>query len=153
MPLPYIMHLSFAAMEIMAAASVEEITDADLAVQCALLHDVLEDTLVRYDRVREEFGEDVAQGVLALTLNKKLPKARQMTECLERIRQQPHEIWMAKLADRITNLQPPPGHWSKKRIREYHEEAQVIHAALKDASPFLGERLLVKLREYAFFVV
>jgi (p)ppGpp synthase/HD superfamily hydrolase len=151
--LPYIMHLSFVTMEVLAAAAVEDIGDADLAVQCALLHDVLEDTMVRYDKVAETFGEAVAQGVLALTVNKRLPKAEQMPECLGRIRQQPREIWRVKLADRITNLQPPPGHWSKARIRDYHQEAQVIHAALQEASPCLAERLSLKLREYAVFVV
>jgi len=151
--LPYIMHLSFVAMEILAAASVEDLGDTDLAVQCALLHDVLEDTWVRVDKVRDSFGEAVAQGVLALTVNKRLPRAAQMPECLGRIRQQRREIWMVKLADRITNLQPPPRHWRPERIRDYHEEAKVIHAALKDASPFLSARLHVKLNEYAVFVV
>jgi (p)ppGpp synthase/HD superfamily hydrolase len=151
--LPYIMHLSFVAMEVLAAASVEAIPEANLAVQCALLHDVLEDTMVRYDKVRENFGEPVALGVLALTLNKKLPKGGQMAECLGRIRQQPREIWMVKLADRITNLQPPPPHWSQKRIREYFDESQVILEALKAASPFLAQRLAAKHRAYAAFVV
>ena len=152
-PLPYIMHLSFVAMEIMAAASVAHIGDADLALQCALLHDVLEDTMVRYDKLHERFGEAVAKGVLALTLNKKLPNAEQMPECLGRIRQQPREIWMVKLADRITNLQPPPRNWKPDRIRDYHRESGVILEALADASPFLAERLGSKLREYADFVV
>ena len=151
--LPYIMHLSFVAMEILAAASAEDIGDVDLAVQCALLHDVLEDTMVRHHKIAAEFGDAVAQGVLALTVNKRLPKAGQMPECLGRIRQQPREIWRVKLADRITNLQPPPGHWSKARIRDYHQEAQAIHGALHEASPFLAERLSIKLREYAVFVV
>ena len=151
--LPYIMHLSFAAMEVMAAACAEDIGDADLAVQCALLHDVLEDTLVGYEKVRVEFGETVAQGVLALTVNKGLPRTEQMPECLGRIRQQRREVWMVKLADRITNLQPPPRHWSRNRIREYHAEARVIHEALGSASPFLAERLQLKLSEYASFVV
>jgi (p)ppGpp synthase/HD superfamily hydrolase len=100
--------------------------------------------------VAETFGEAAAQGVLALTLNKRLPKAEQMPECLGRIRQQPREIWRVKLADRITNLQPPPRHWSKGRIRDYHQEAQVIHAALQDSLP---GRTGLKLREYAVFVV
>lgn len=150
--LPYIMHLSFAAMEILAAVAVEDF-DADLALQCALLHDTLEDTLVRYDKLQQEFGEAVAHGVSALTLDKKLPKLNQMPECLDRIRRQPREIWRVKLADRITNLQPPPARWSKERIREYHAEAQVILAALKDASPFLADRLSVKVRDYAAFMV
>lgn len=154
--LPYIMHLSFVAMEILAAVAQERAEptfSADLAVQCALLHDVLEDTMVRRETVQAEFGEAVAQGVLALTVNKKLPKDEQMTECLGRIRQQGREIRMVKMADRITNLQPPPRHWSKARIRDYHQEAQMIHAALKEASPFLAERMLLKLRTYAAFVV
>jgi (p)ppGpp synthase/HD superfamily hydrolase len=59
---------------------------------------------------------------------------------------------MVKLADRISNLQPPPRHWSKDRIRDYHREAQVIHDALKDASAFLAGRLRLKIKEYAAFV-
>ena len=151
--IPYIMHLSFVSMEVMATlAQAETVQDPDLALQCALLHDVLEDTRVRYEQVRDEFGDAVAQGVRALTVDKRLPRREQMAECLPRIRQQPAEIWMVKLADRITNLQPPPRHWSKARIRDYHQEAQVILAALKGASPFLAERLRVKINEYAAFV-
>jgi len=152
-PLPYITHLSLVSMEIMAASSAGELDSpgADLALQCALLHDVLEDTRVRYARLQELFGEDVAQSVQALTVIKKLPKEEQMVECLRRIRQQPREIWMVKLADRITNLQPPPPRWSKARIRDYHQESQAIHAALGQASPLLSARLSVKIGEYAAF--
>ena len=39
--LPYIMHLSLVSMEIMAALSVENDLDGDLAIQCALLHDTI----------------------------------------------------------------------------------------------------------------
>ena len=86
--LPYIMHLSFVAMEMLAVAAVEDIGDANLAMQCALLHDTLEDTRVRYEQLQENFGQAVADGVLALTLNKRLPRPAQMSECLERIRAQ-----------------------------------------------------------------
>lgn len=41
--LPYIMHVSFVSMEVMAALAHEPERDGDLAVQCALLHDVIED--------------------------------------------------------------------------------------------------------------
>jgi (p)ppGpp synthase/HD superfamily hydrolase len=60
---------------------------------------------------------------------------------------------MVKLADRITNLQPPPRHWKPERIRDYHRESGVILEALAHASPFLAERLSSKLRDYANFVV
>ena len=150
--IPYIMHLSFVSMEIFGAMSNgESLASPDFALQCALLHDVLEDTRVRYQQVRDEFGEAVADGVRALTIDKALPRSEQMAECLPRIRQQPREIWMVKLADRITNLQPPPRHWSKGRVRDYHQEAQLILASLKEASPFLAGRLRAKIGAYAAF--
>jgi (p)ppGpp synthase/HD superfamily hydrolase len=148
---PYIMHLSFVAMEVLAAAAVEDIGDVDLAMKCALLHDTLEDTRVRYAELQQQFGQAVADGVLALTLNKRLSRSEQMPECLKRIRAQRLEIWMVKLADRITNLQPPPRHWSVSRIRDYHRESQVILEALGSASSHLGQRLREKIAGYAMF--
>ncbi len=42
-------------MEVLAAISLRAATeDADLAVQCALLHDVIEDTAVSYPQLRTE---------------------------------------------------------------------------------------------------
>lgn len=149
--LPYIMHLSFVAMEVLAAAANENIGDADLAMQCALLHDTLEDTRVRYEELQQKFGQAVADGVLALTLNKRLPRPAQMPECLERIQAQRAEIWMVKLADRITNLQPPPPHWSLTRIQDYHRESQGILEALGSASAFLAQRLRRMIVTYAAF--
>ena len=149
--LPYIMHLSFVAMEMLAVAAVEDMGDANLAAQCALLHDTLEDTRVRYEQLQENFGQAVADGVLALTLDKRLPRSAQMHECLGRIRAQRTEMWMVKLADRITNLQPPPPHWSPDRIQDYHRESQGILEALGSASPFLAQRLRLKIVEYAAF--
>lgn len=69
--LPYLMHLSFVSMEIIAALAIKEAAHPDLAVQCALLHDVLEDTEFSKQKLDEEFGTDVADGVKALTKNKK----------------------------------------------------------------------------------
>ena len=103
--LPYIMHLSFVSMEVIASLAEERGRDENLAVQSALLHDILEDTATTYAQVAEQFGVAVADGVLALTKDATLPKAGQMADSLHRIRQQPPEISMVKLADRITNLQ------------------------------------------------
>jgi guanosine-3',5'-bis(diphosphate) 3'-pyrophosphohydrolase len=151
--IPYIMHLSFVAMEIMGVAGAGETFDADLAVQVALLHDVLEDTRIRYDVLHAEFGHPVADGVVALTNDDNLARAEQLPDCLRRIRMQPREIWMVKLADRITNLQPPPRHWPKAKIREYHQGAQVILRELGEASPFLSQRLSTKIGEYAAYCI
>src|SRR5262245_25271580 len=47
----YIMHLSIVSMEVIAALRQEPGSEEDLAVQCALLHDVIEDTEVSYAQV------------------------------------------------------------------------------------------------------
>jgi (p)ppGpp synthase/HD superfamily hydrolase len=44
--LPYAVHVSLVAMEIIAALAEEPVEKPNLAVQCALLHECLEDTYV-----------------------------------------------------------------------------------------------------------
>ena len=43
--LPYIVHLSLVSMEVMASLSIGNKRNGDLSVQCALLHDIIEDTV------------------------------------------------------------------------------------------------------------
>ncbi|MCU7800795.1 MAG: HD domain-containing protein [gamma proteobacterium symbiont of Lucinoma myriamae] len=150
--LPYINHIANVAMEAMAAiASEQTINKPDLLIQCALLHDVIEDTQTTYDELVSEFGLDVANGVLALSKNLNLPdKMTQMKDSLERIKQQPIEIWMVKLSDRITNLQPPPKHWNKEKIHAYGEEAKFILENLGSSSIFLASRLQAKIAAYEY---
>jgi (p)ppGpp synthase/HD superfamily hydrolase len=51
------MHLSFVSMEVIAALNAESGHDGNLAVQCALLHDAIEDSAsITYDDVAKEFG-------------------------------------------------------------------------------------------------
>ncbi len=109
--LPYAVHVALVCMEVMAALRAEPGWDEDLAVQCALLHDVVEDTAVSGEEVRATFGASVAAGVLALSKDPALPRSEQMADSLRRIREQPREVWLVKLADRITNLAPPPSYW------------------------------------------
>jgi len=146
--LPYIVHVNFVVMEVIAALAVENEHDGNLAVQCALLHDVIEDTDITYAQVEAKFGQTVADGVLSLSKDKKL----QLGDSLDRIRKQPHEVWMVKLADRITNLQPPPHYWTKDKMIQYRAEALLIHDALRDASPLLAARLMGKIEAFMEFI-
>ena len=154
--LPYLMHISMVAMEITAALAVEQVDNPDLAIQCALLHDTIEDTDVTYDDVVKQFGTDVADGVMALTIDETIGpdlgkferRWMQLEDYLRRIKQQPREIWMVKMADRITNLQPPPEHWDDRMIERYREGAELIYKELVPASEYLGERLRVKIGGY-----
>lgn len=146
--LPYIVHVSMVSMEIIAALQVEPGYDGDLAIKCALLHDVLEDREITIKQITNEFGKRVANGVLALTKDRHIEKTRQIEESLTRILKQPREVWMVKMADRITNLRPPPSSWSNIKIQGYKREAIKIHDALKSASPYLASRLYAKIKAY-----
>lgn len=149
--LPYINHLGLVTMETMSGiTSSEDIASPDLAVLCALLHDSIEDTDCTFEDIKNEFGSDVANGVMALTKNTDLPsKEEQMLDSLERIQDQPKEVCMVKLSDRITNLQPPPKHWDKAKITKYRSEAILILEVLGSANDYLAERLRMKIENYA----
>lgn len=148
--IPYVNHLGNVAMEVMTAiVQSPDVASPDLAVQCALLHDVIEDTDRSYSDVCAEFGVEVGNGVLALSKNPTLPtKVEQMRDSIDRIREQPREVWMVKLADRITNLQPPPKHWDTEKIRRYREEALFILESLGGANQHLANRLQQKIAHY-----
>jgi (p)ppGpp synthase/HD superfamily hydrolase len=150
--MPYLAHVCNVAMEVMTAiASANDgVAHPDLAVQCGLLHDVIEDTDVTCEQIEAAFSDAVAQGVAALSKDDRLEsKAEKMADSLRRIKNQPREIWMVKLADRITNLQPPPHYWKARKIRDYHAEAIVIHDALGSAHERLSNRLSIKIEDYA----
>jgi (p)ppGpp synthase/HD superfamily hydrolase len=147
--LPYLMHLASVAMETIAGCAAEPALDADLAVQCALLHDSIEDAGVAEATLAARFGPGVAAGVAALSKRPDLAKAEAMRDSLERIRRQPHAVWAVKLADRIINLQPPPAHWTAAKIGGYRDEARVILDALAPASAYLSHRLAAKIETYA----
>jgi len=148
--IPYINHIGLVVMEAAAAvANNEQITQPDLIVLCALLHDAIEDTDTSYDDIKLEFGSDIADGVMALTKDKNLAtKMQQMQDSIERIKQQPKEVWMVKLCDRITNLQPPPKHWNIEKIEKYRNEASFILEQLGEANSFLAQRLQSKIDGY-----
>ncbi len=148
----YLMHLSIVSMEILAALRLEAEHDGDLAMQCALLHDVLEDTARSFEELRVAFGRTVAEGVEALSKRPAESKRAAMLDSLQRIRAQPHEIWMVKLADRICNLQSPPHYWPLEKRRAYQEEARIILAELGAASPALAARLREKIESYSAFL-
>ncbi len=143
--LPYIVHVNLVSMEIIAALQVTSGYDGELAVKCTLLHDVLEDTKTTRAQIINIFGERIANGVSALTKDRSVEKACQMEDCLNRIKKQPHEVWMVKMADRITNLQPPPSSRSREKIREYKQEAILIYDVLRSANHYLASRLNEKI--------
>ncbi len=150
--LPYVVHLSNVAMEIFMTAINTEKFNLGFAVQVALLHDTIEDTSTTYDEIKDYFGDEIANAVLALSKNEDLPKEQQTSDSLTRIKKLANEVWAVKLADRITNLQRPPSTWDNRKRKKYQEEARLIWNELKDGNGYLAIRLKDKIEEYTHFI-
>ncbi len=146
--LPYAVHISTVAMEILIAGYHTPDFNLGFAIQVSLLHDTLEDTQTSFMEIEENFGREVAEGVLALSKNAQLPREDQMADSLNRIKAQPYEVWAVKLADRITNLQPPPTHWNETKKLNYLTEAMLILKELRNGNEYLATRLQLQIDEY-----
>jgi len=145
----YLLHLSNVAMEVIVAYMHQPNFDINLAVELAFLHDTLEDTPTTYEELKKQFNEHVAIGVKALTKDNKLPtKKSKMEDSLTRIKASYKEAAIVKLADRITNLQPPPKSWSEKKIISYKEEAKFIALNLKGHNFYLDKRIALEIDNY-----
>lgn len=154
---PYLHHVTSVAMEVMAMITAEKpsFDDANLALQCALLHDVLEDTDTSESMLKLHYllDEKVIEGVKALTKNKSLSsKKMQMQDSLERLILQPSCVQWVKLADRITNLGVPPFFWNKLKIEHYQAEAKEILLQLHNSSAYLAQRLQQRIDAYDDYI-
>jgi (p)ppGpp synthase/HD superfamily hydrolase len=150
--MPYLVHLVEVASEITHAMFHIPMMDGELAIQCALLHDTLEDTPVTEEMLESEFGRTVTDGVKALSKDPNLPPTLAMVDSLTRIQKQPYGIWAVKMADRIANLHAPPMHWDKAKMKAYQEEAKTIHSALHEANSYLAERLQMRINDYQMYL-
>ena len=159
--LPYYLHLTQVCSRAMRAAIADPSLDINVIMACALLHDVLEDCVHSpedeariSDFILNECGAVVLNGVRALSKQEILDskgrkdKRAMMEDSLSRIKAQGKEVWAVKLADRISNLQEPPPHWTNDKKNSYLEEAQLIYQSLHAASPTLAQELLERMSVY-----
>ena len=115
---PYINH------PITVAALLAEVGVTDLvALQAAILHDVIEDTATRSDEIEEQFGSDVCAVVLEMTDDKSLPKDERKRLQVENSAELSDPAKLVKLGDKIANVRDltysPPVDWDAERRREY----------------------------------
>ena len=150
----YLAHICHVTAELMGAIAQSDSSsiDADLCLCCGLLHDTIEDTDVTYKEIQSIFSEKVADGVLALTKDDRIEKKEQLADSLRRIKQQPLEIHMVKIADRISNLRKPPENWSTEKRMAYLYDAQEILNMLGGANTFLDQRLREKIEQYRIYI-
>jgi (p)ppGpp synthase/HD superfamily hydrolase len=132
-------------MEILMAGFNTPDFNLGFAIQVTLLHDKIEGTATDFKEFENQFGIEIAKAVLALSKNEVLPKDQQMQDSLNRIKVLQPEVWSIKLADRITNLQPPPSHLDDEKKRKYHKEAKIILDTLGSGNVYLASRLIAKI--------
>ena len=149
----YLEHIGAVVLEIQNSLQYENNVNEELAIICSILHDTIEDTKYDKEDLRKEFGESIFLGVMALTKNDKLEtKELMMEDSLSRILEQPREISMVKMADRICNLESPPYYWNKEKIIKYRDEAILIHKKLQKGSKYLSNRLQEKIERYGDYI-
>lgn len=106
--------------------SLDEDIDREFLVTVALLHDTIEDTDVTYDDLKTNFGVKVAEAVKALSRNEEIDYYKQIPDCIERIKKQPKEVAIVKMADRLFNIRERYAKWTKEKQDKYKAEAQFI---------------------------
>jgi hypothetical protein len=151
--LPYSFHICSVANEVINSLSMHRMSydEANVAVACALLHDVNEDTEEKVSKYTLEIEniDEITAGVEALTKDETLPsKQEQMADSIKRLENLPYCIQMVKLADRITNLAPAPLFWNKVKRKSYLDEAKYILENLKDSNPYLATKLQERIDNY-----
>lgn len=102
-PTPFIAHPMT-----VAALVIENSDDEDLVIT-ALLHDVVEDAggLPTLERVREEFGDTIANNVLWLSDSSDIPrppKRERNTIYLQKMLEAPQDVVLVSCCDKIANL-------------------------------------------------
>lgn len=150
--IPYVFHPIDVANEVIYYSGLP-IPELELASVIALLHDVVEDSIVSENDVRQHFGDDVARGVAALSKSadvksaEKDSKLAELEENLVRLKAAPQYVQAVKLADRISNLKSFPAMWSRQKIANYLDESALIASELGHASEGLHARLLSRIAQ------
>jgi guanosine-3',5'-bis(diphosphate) 3'-pyrophosphohydrolase len=78
--------------------------DDPRVLTAAVLHDTIEDTTTDYDDLREQFGNEVAAWVAALSKDTRLPEEEREQEYMAGLARAPWQVQVCKLADIFDNL-------------------------------------------------
>jgi (p)ppGpp synthase/HD superfamily hydrolase len=136
---PYITHLLEVAMLVAEATAG---ADPNLVV-AALLHDTIEDQGVTREEIAAQFNDDVADLVVEVTDNKKLPKAERKQLQIKHAPKLTPRAKILKLADKISNLRSlatsPPAEWPMQRRSDYVIWTTEVVQGLRGASGLLEQ--------------
>ncbi len=114
-----------------------------LPLQIALLHDTIEDTDTTYEDLKQNFGQEVADGVVELSDDKALPKATRKALTITHAPHLSRASALVKVADNCDNCNGilgghAPQGWTQERITAYGDWARKVaegaYKALKSAT-------------------
>src|SRR5262249_2420675 len=110
-------------------------------IAAALLHDTIEDQGVTREEIAAQFSDDVADLVVEVTDDKKLPKAERKQLQIEHAPKLTPRAKILKLADKISNLRSvatsPPADWPMQRRIDYVGWTREVVQGLGAASDLL----------------
>ncbi len=136
---PYVTHLLEVAMLVAEATAG---ADPNLIV-AALLHDTIEDQGVTREEIAAQFNDDVADLVVEVTDNKKLPKAERKQLQIKNAPKLTPRAKILKFADKISNLRSlatsPPADWPMQRRIDYVIWTTEVVRGLRGASDLLEQ--------------
>lgn len=134
---PYINHPLALARVLKVEAGVGDVE----VLVAAILHDTVEDTETTVEELAAAFGPAVADIVVEVTDDKRLPKAERKRLQVEHAPHISTKAKLVKLADKICNLRDvvdaPPAHWPLERRRAYFEWAKAVIDGLRGVHPGL----------------
>jgi (p)ppGpp synthase/HD superfamily hydrolase len=79
------------------------ITDVDV-LSAAWLHDILDETETSFDELDQRFGSKVAVIVMAISIDRNLPRTKQEEQYIKQLRESSLETKLIKLCDISANL-------------------------------------------------
>ncbi len=98
-------------------------------LMAAVLHDTIEDTTTDFDDIKEEFGKDVAVWVAWLSKDMRESQARREKQYIDRLRNAPDTVKLAKLADIYDNLSDAVNGSSRRQLEKtLNHTAQYLKA-------------------------
>jgi len=114
----------------------------DLVIlQCAILHDTVEDTKTTPEELEKAFGSEVRRVVEEVTDDKQLPKAVRKRLQIEHAPNLSARARQIKIADKISNVRAvtmePPADWSLERRQKYLDWTEQVVAGCRGCNAAL----------------
>ncbi len=134
-----------------------EATDHNITtdiLSAALLHDVIEDTHINLEDIKNKFGSKIAYLVLELTSNKtEQLKMGKKNYLLNKINNMTSDAFTIKLADRLSNVSDlTERSVPKEYIKKYTEETLFILKGIKRKTNDLQKQLIDSITRILLFL-